>query len=136
MPDGKIICHIRAENDDDKLFTLFQTVSYDNGATWSNVKQIVKDDSGAPSHIMRHSSGLLIAAFSHRAMPCGIHMIYSTDDGESWSEEYTLYENHETDDLGYPSTIELADGSLLTVFYARDNEEVPAVIMQQKWKFV
>ena len=136
LPDGKIVCHIRAENDEDKLFTLFQTVSYDNGKTWSSVKQIIKDDSGAPSHIMRHSSGLLIAVFSRRALPYGIRMMYSTDDGESWSEEYTLYENRETDDLGYPSTVELKDGSLLTVFYARDNEEVPAVIMQQKWKIV
>lgn len=136
LPDGKIICHIRAENDDEKLFTLFQTVSYDNGKTWSRLEQIIKDDSGAPSHIFRHSSGVLIATFSRRALPYGIRMMYSTDGGMSWSEEFSLYENHETDDLGYPSTVELEDGSLLTVFYARDNEEVPAVIMQQKWKFV
>ena len=67
-------------------------------------------------------------------MPYGIHIILSSDGGESWSEEFTIYKNLYTDDLGYPATTELDDGSLLTVFYAKDNEESPAVIRQQKWK--
>ena len=47
-----------------------------------------------------------------------------------------MYENKYTADLGYPSTVELDDGSLLTVFYAHEGERdaTPAVIMQQKWK--
>ncbi len=134
LPDGKIICHLRAENKDKTLFTLFQTESTDNGVSWSKPRQILRDDSGAPSHLFRHSSGILIAAFSHREMPFGIHVILSADGGKNWSEEYAVYENHYTDDLGYPATAELDDGSLLTVFYAKDNEESPAVIRQQKWK--
>lgn len=134
LPDGKIICHLRVENDEETIFTLYQTVSHDNGKSWSEVKQIIKDDSGAPSHLFLHSSGMLIAAFSRRTFSYGIRVILSSDGGETWSDEYTLYENYCTDDLGYPSTTELEDGSLLTVFYARDNEEVPAVIRQQKWE--
>ena len=42
-------------------------------------------------------------------------------------------------DLGYPSSIELEDGSLLTVFYAHEKggarEDSPAVIRQIVWKF-
>ncbi len=134
LPDGKIICHLRAENDEETMFTLFQTVSYDNGKTWSKPRQIIPDNSGAPSHLLLHSSGVLIAAFSRRTLPYGIRVIFSTDGGETWSEEHSLYENYDSDDLGYPSTVELDDGSLLTVFYARDTEETPAVIMQQKWR--
>lgn len=135
LPNGKIICHIRAEDESEKIFTLFQTVSYDNGKSWSELKQIIEDDSGAPAHLFLHSSGILISAFSHRKLPYGIRIIFSKDGGESWSDEYTIYENYCSDDLGYPSTVELDDGSLLTVFYARENEEPPAVIMQQKWSF-
>lgn len=135
LPDGKIICHIRAEDDKDEYFTLYQTVSYDNGKTWSELQQIITDTSGAPSHLFLHSSGMLISAYSHRQYPYGIRMIFSQDGGESWSEEHTLYENYCSDDIGYPSTIELDDGSMLTVFYARENEDPPAVIMQQKWAF-
>lgn len=134
LSDGRIICHLRAENRAKTMFTLYQTVSSDKGVTWSKPKQIIGDDSGAPSHLFVHSSGTLIAAFSHREMPYGIHVILSTDGGESWSDEYRIYENLCTDDLGYPATTELADGTLLTVFYAKDNEDTPAVIRQQKWR--
>ena len=38
--------------------------------------------------------------------------------------------------MGYPATVELRDGSLLTVFYAKQNsDDEPAVIMGQKWRF-
>ena len=35
---------------------------------------------------------------------------------------------------GLSATVELKDGSLLTVFYALEKEGEPAVIMQQRWK--
>ncbi len=134
LSDGRIICHLRAENKAKTMFTLYQTVSDDNGVTWSKPKQIIGDDSGAPSHLFVHSAGTLISAFSHREMPYGIHVILSSDGGESWSDEFRIYENLYTDDLGYPATTELDDGTLLTVFYAKDNEDTPAVIRQQKWR--
>ena len=133
LADGKIICHLRTENADETLFTLYQTVSLDNGVTWSKPVQIVRDDSGAPGHLFMHSSGTLISTFSHRSKPYGIWAIFSDDNGETWSDESVIFEGKDTDDLGYPSTIELSDGEMLTVFYTRENDYVPAVIMQQKW---
>ncbi len=135
LDNGKIICHLRAENKDETLFTLYQTVSLDNGVTWSKPKQIVRDDSGAPGHICAHSSGVLISTFSHRSRPYGIWAIFSEDGGETWSDENVLHYANDTDDLGYPSTIELPNGDLITAFYTKDNDYVPALIMQQKWSF-
>lgn len=135
LPDRKIICHLRAENEDETLFTLYQTVSLDNGITWSKPKQIVRNNSGAPAHLFLHSSGTLISAFSHRSRPYGIWAVFSSDGGETWSNESILACGKDTDDLGYPSTIELPDGDLITAFYTRENDYVPAVIMQQKWSF-
>ena len=80
-----------------------------------------------------HSSGVLISTFSHREKPYGIWAIFSTDGGETWSEESVIFEGKDTDDLGYPSTIELDNGDMITAFYTRENDYVPAVIMQQKW---
>ena len=37
-------------------------------------------------------------------------------------------------DLGYPSTVELADGSFLTVWYERMRESPKAVLRQARWK--
>lgn len=135
LPDGKILCHFRIEDENAGIFTLYQAVSPDNGKSWSKPVQIIKDDSGAPAHLFLHSSGLLISAFSRRSYPCGIRVILSSDGGESWSDEFIIYENRDTDDdLGYPSTIELDDGSLLTAFYSKELEDSPAVIMQQRWR--
>lgn len=136
LADGRIICHLRAENKAGNLFTLFQSVSYDNGRSWSKPVQIISDDSGAPAHLFYHSSGVLISTFSHRSKPYGIWAIFSEDYGETWSDECVIFEGKDSDDLGYPSTIELDNGDLITAFYARDNDFVPAVIMQQKWVLI
>ncbi|MBQ6897751.1 MAG: exo-alpha-sialidase [Clostridia bacterium] len=133
LRDGRIICHLRAEGEDDSYLTLFQTVSADGGKTWSKPVQIIKDDDGAPAHLFMHSSGTLISTFSHRMKPYGIWAIFSKDGGETWSDKSVIFEGKDTDDLGYPSTIELDDGSMITAFYTRENDYVPAVIMQQKW---
>ena len=137
LPDGKIICHLRVENAEETLFTLYQTESTDNGVTWSKPHQIIGDDSGAPAHILRHSSGTLITTYSHRKRPYGIWASFSYDNGESWCDESIIHHAYETDDLGYPSTIELDSGELITAFYTRksDDDCDPAMIMQQKWKF-
>ena len=45
-----------------------------------------------------------------------------------------IYENTVSEDLGYPSTVELDDGSLLTVFYAKQRKDGEAMIMQQRWR--
>ena len=135
LPDGRIICHLRVENKAETLFTLYQTESADGGVTWSKPVQIIGDTDGAPAHIFMHSSGTLISTVSHRSTPYGIWAIFSEDNGKSWSEAKVLFEGKDTDDLGYPSTVELSDGSLITAFYTRENDFVPAVIMQQKWTF-
>ena len=56
----------KEENAEETIFTLYQTVSLDNGVTWSKPQQIVRDDSGAPGHFFMHSSGTLVSTFSHR----------------------------------------------------------------------
>ena len=72
---------------------------------------------------------------ANAATPFGIKAMFSSDGGKTWDIGNDIYVNNVNYDLGYPSTIELKDGSLLTVFYAHQGEGHPAVIMQQKWRF-
>lgn len=135
LEDGSIIGHIRVGTP----LSIYQTKSYDMGKTWTTPKAITTPAGGAPSHIMRHSSGVLIASIGFRGEPSatppfGVRILFSHDNGEHWSEPQMLYSTEETTDLGYPSTVELQDGSLLTVFYARPERKAAAVIMQQKWR--
>ena len=117
------------------IFTIFQTESKDNGKTWTKPKQILEQQGGAPAHLFRHSSGMLVCTYGYRQTPFGIKVMFSKDEGKTWDTDNDLYINHVSDDIGYPSTIELKDGGLLTVFYARTAEDKPCTIVQQKWSF-
>lgn len=134
MPDGKLICHIRGEND--TVFTTYQSVSYDRGKTWTRPERLLDETGGAPPHLIHLKSGVLISTYGRRKLPYGIMAMVSLDEGETWETDLRIYETLSSDDIGYPTTIELDDGTLLTVFYARDSEEEPCTIRQQRWKIL
>ena len=137
LKNGNLICHIRVQNSEkhDSVFTLYQTESYDKGKTWSKPHRIIEKTEGAPSHMLIHSSGRVICTYSHRTAPYGIHVIFSNDNCQTWSEAQVLYQDNLSSDIGYPTTVELKDGSLITAFYVHDGQNQPAVIKQQKWTF-
>lgn len=135
--DGKLIAHIRVPRvDEARSHTIYQSTSTDGGKSWTVPVPLLGDGyvDGCPAHIIRHSSGVLISAYSYRKPPFGIKAMISTDGGESWdTSDHRIYTNTVSPDLGYPSTVEMPDGTMLTVFYARPSESSPCVIMQQRW---
>jgi len=137
LDDGTLLTHIRVEDDNHKIFTIYQSKSTDGGKTWTKPVQILADKGGAPAHIFKHSSGTLICTYGDREKPYGIKAMFSNDCGETWDIDNTVYLNNSiSSDLGYPSTVELPDGSLLTIFYAHNtSRDAPAIIMQIHWSF-
>lgn len=116
LEDGTLFGMIRAEGDGVYHgFTVYSTVSNDGGKTWSKWKNI--DVSGSPPHLLLHSSGALVCSLGRREKPYGENAIVSYDNGKTWSERYIIDENADSDDLGYPASVELGDGSILTVYY-------------------
>ncbi len=120
LPDGRLMGMIRCEGADPKYYrdvTMLQTWSEDGGRTWS--EPIYLDMTGAPPHLMRHSSGAIICSYPRRnEEPLGERVMISYDDGKTWSKDVELRSNFEWD-MGYPCSVELADGSILTVYYQR-----------------
>ena len=138
LDDGSLLAHIRVQNYEHNIFTIFQSESKDNGKTWTKPKQVLSKAGGAPPHLFKHPSGLLICTYGFRGTrygvgPFGVKAMFSSDNGKTWETDFDIYKNNESEDLGYPSTVSLSDGSLLTIFYARPQKNQPAVIMQQKW---
>ncbi len=131
LPDGRIICHIRTEGAYN--LSLYQTESEDGGRTWTKPYPLLKANGGAPAHLLLHSSGALISVYGYRAGPYGVKAMISYDLGKTWEKDIEIYTQDVSYDLGYPSTVELSDGSLITVFYAIPEKSSPAVVMQQKW---
>jgi len=128
--DGTLIAQIRNHSEANKGWTL-QTESADSGKTWSEPHPICY---GLPSHLLRLRDGRLIMSYGHRRPPFGNQTRLSTDNGKTWGEAIILSGDGKGGDLGYPSTVELADGTLLTVWYESMKEPKLAVLRQAKWK--
>ena len=111
--DGRLVVHIRNHNPVNERETL-QTESVDGGKTWSVPRPI--GVWGLPSHLLCLRDGRLLMSYSYRRAPRGNHARVSTDHGRTWSEPIILSDDG-TGDLGYPSTVELANGELLTLWY-------------------
>ena len=55
----------------------------------------------------------------YRREPYGERAMISRDGGASWEYDYILRDDGPDSDLGYPSSVELADGSILTAYYQK-----------------
>ena len=111
---GRIIIMLRSKEG------FYQGWSDDNGKSFTALKLIDASEGakGTPAHICQHSSGVLVMVYGHRTNPYGLVARLSYDNGETWTEVIRLAEQGTSWDLGYPSTIERKDGTLLTVWYA------------------
>lgn len=135
LSDTHIIVHIRVQNyytDKVQLFTIYQSESLDGGKSWTQPKPLGVD--GSPPHLLCHSSGVLISAYGRRTPPFGQRVMFSTDNGKTWDMDYILRDDGPSSDLGYPCSVELDDGRILTVYYQQKPGESNCVIMQSIWE--
>lgn len=129
--DGRLIAQIRNHNRKHHRETL-QSESTDGGKTWSIPRSI--GVWGLPSHLQRLHDGRLLMTYGHRRKPLGNQARVSDDHGQTWSEPMVISGDGTSGDLGYPSTVELNDHSLLTVWYERLAESPNAVLRQARWQ--
>ena len=132
VSDGRIIAHIRNHNPTNAGETL-QTESTDGGRTWSVPHSI--GVWGFPSYLLKLRDGRLLMTYGYRKAPIGNQARLSEDHGATWSEPLTISADAPLWDVGYPSTVELADGTFLTVWYEHPKESDKAVLRQAKWRF-
>lgn len=90
----------------------------------------------SPPHVIRHSSGALICVVGRREKPYAQQALISRDDGKTWSEPINVSEKFISGDMGYPSSVELSDGSILTAFYGSEKENEKNHISFVVWKSV
>ena len=127
--DGRIVCQIRNHNETDYRETL-QCESSDGGETWSTPEAI--GVWGLPSHLLRLQDDRLLMSYGYRRDPRGNRVRVSEDHGRTWSGEIIVSDDG-TGDIGYPSTVQFEDGSLLTIWYERLAESPRAVLRQARW---
>ncbi len=116
LPDGRLITHIRNHNERDKTYIL-QSESTDGGKTWSephNTGLI-----GYPAHLLLLKDGRILTSYGYRNSPRGNRVALSKDGGKTWNEPIVLDEKTIGRDLGYPSSVELPDSSIISIWYER-----------------
>jgi len=141
LGSGKVVVHIRVQREDgyegDKpMFTIYQCESEDLSKGFTKPRQILADEGGAPAHLLQLSNGMLISAYGYRKEPFGIKVMFSTDEGKTWDIDNVIYDNESISwDIGYPASVELSNGNILTVFYAREEKNGPSKIFQVIWRY-
>jgi len=109
-----------------------QTESDDGGKRWSRARPL--GIHGSPPHLLRHSSGALVCSYGYRIKPFGQRVALSRDEGRSWQPDYVLRSDGLSADLGYPSTVELTDGTLLTVYYQQRIKGEHPSLLYTRWQ--
>ena len=120
LDNGEILLAVRSEKNvapsDKESLKICLTRSNDDGKTWSEPQ--ILDVCGAPPHFLQHSSGTLILAYSRRIAPMGEYIRISKDNGITWSNDVCIAPV-DFWDHGYPTSVELSNGDILTTYYAR-----------------
>ncbi|MBL8210597.1 MAG: exo-alpha-sialidase [Bryobacterales bacterium] len=115
---GRIVAAIRNQGEDNAIWT---TWSDDGGKTWVPVRK--SGMIGHPADLLQLADGRLLCTYGQRsarhADPGGIRATFSLDNGETWQveNEVAIRQDFLNWDIGYPESMQLGDGRILTVYY-------------------
>ena len=113
-------------------------VSEDEGKTW-NIPDNMSNGgltrrSEHPGHLLRLKDGRILLTYGIRWGVHGVGARISKDEGRTWSAPMVVI-YYGGRDGGYPSSVELEDGTIVTAYYCDANENHPRYHMGAvRWK--
>ncbi len=133
LPSGEVIAALRGGSSPlvYRGFSMYFLNSFDGGKTWTQPRSC--EISGSPPHMLLMSDGTIVITYGRREEPFGIRAVTSRDGCRTFSEEMVLSDTW-VGDLGYPASVELDDGSIVTVYYQRYENDERTSILYTKWK--
>lgn len=146
LTDGTLIAHIRVQSCYDwrklrkqPVFTVHQSESYDGGHTWTIGHPTTGlptegDQTGSPPHIMTLCDGTLISVYGRRIPPYGQRVMISEDNGCTWSIDHTLTDTEPDGDMGYPASVQLPCGDIITIAYGKRNAGELCGLYYTRWR--
>lgn len=117
LPNAGWLCVARTSNKPapDLGQELRQFRSTDDGKTWAD-EGLIAGYHKHPPHLLRLRDNRLVLTYGNRR-DGSLETRLSSNEGQSWSTPQKLYTSG-PGDMGYPSTAQLPNGKLVTVFYA------------------
>ena len=131
--EGYVIALMRTAESADKARAgyLYQVTSTDQGKTWS--EPVNTGIWGYPAHLLQLPDGRLLATYGYRRSPMGVRACLSLDGGKTWdlNNEIILRADGfgNGSDLGYSITSQLADGTLATIYYFNDVDNITHICL-------
>jgi len=113
LPGGPILAAMRTEGDQH----LDLLASEDGGHTWAERGPLTLGRQH-PGHLLRLADGRLLLTFGIRNK--GLHGVgarISPDCGGTWGPPHVLVHLNGAGDCGYPSSVQVADGTVVTAYY-------------------
>jgi len=133
LASGKLLAMFRHERRDRQNF-LMQSESYDGGKTWTPLHDT--GIWGFPPHLIQLKNGWLVVVYGYRREPYGERACISRDEGKTWDvkNEVILTDAALGADIGYPSSVQLNDDSILTVYYQAEKPGGPTLLQSTHWR--
>ncbi|GIW04400.1 MAG: hypothetical protein KatS3mg059_1020 [Thermomicrobiales bacterium] len=106
---------------------LYESASEDGGQTWSPPRQTAIW--GCPPHLLDLRDGRILCTYGYRRPPFGVRACLSYDEGVTWdiANELVIIADQPDWDCGYPASILLEPGQVMTVFYGKDSKGVTGI---------
>lgn len=123
LHDGRIVLVLRENNSR----RLHQTVSEDNGYSWSVPRALNFD--GYPAHLCQLGDGRILCSYGHRRPDYSIRAVLSDSGAGHWRAEDPLIIRGglPNKDLGYPCSLQRRDGCIYTVYYCQDERGITGI---------
>jgi hypothetical protein len=140
LPEGQILAATRCREGKRDLKTERNWIdlyaSKDEGATWTWMNRPAPDTGtgGNPPAMIRLRDGRVCLTYGYRDAPFRMCARLSEDGGATWEEEVVLREGGGNHDIGYPRTVQRADGRVVTVYYFNDQPDGERYIAATIWE--
>jgi hypothetical protein len=117
LGDGRWLAAARTHSraTDGRRYHLDLFASTDNASNWSFQSHLT-ESSQHPGHLLRLTDDTILLSYGNRTEDRGVDVRFSRDEGKSWSRPFRVADF--LGDGGYPSSVQLPDGRILTAFYA------------------
>ncbi|NIA31178.1 MAG: exo-alpha-sialidase [Actinobacteria bacterium] len=133
LPGGKLVAMFRYQPKNRSQCYLRQSESVDGGVTWTRTHKT--PIWGYPPHLQVLDNGWLLVVYGVRRKPYSERACISRDGGETWEIENEITLSPAMNgDLGYPASVQLDDGSILTVYYQIDKPGEKTCLMSTHWR--
>lgn len=134
LPNGEWLVAIRRRKKPNNTIELF--ASHDDAKSWEHRAMPVQNTGrgGNPPTLTLLADGRLCIVYGYREQPCGIRAVTSENGGKTWSSPIVLRDDAGNYDIGYPRTVALPDGKLLSVYYYNDHPQEERYIAGTIWQ--